>query len=94
MLLRHNLSPKSDSRAVFGQPYFFFMSTIMSVIVIGATSGIGCAVVERLAGEGIRVGIAGRREGRLIELQQRFGRELVSYRVMDVTQPSAVGALD
>ena len=70
------------------------MSTIMSVIVIGATSGIGRAVVELLAGEGIRVGIAGRREERLIELQQRFGRELVSYRVMDVTQPSAVGALE
>ena len=70
------------------------MSTIMSVIVIGATSGIGRAVVERLAGEGIRVGIAGRREERLIELQQRFGAERISYRVMDVTQPSAVDALD
>ena len=68
--------------------------TLRSVIVIGATSGIGRAVVERLANEGVRVGIAGRREERLIELQQRFGKELISYRVMDVTETSATAALD
>lgn len=68
--------------------------TLRSVIVIGATSGIGRAVVERLANEGVRVGIAGRREERLIELQQRFGKELISYRVMDVTEASATVALD
>ncbi len=68
--------------------------TLRSVIVIGATSGIGRAVVERLANEGVRVGIAGRREERLIELQQRFGKELISYRVMDVTEASATAALD
>ena len=68
--------------------------TLRSVIVIGATSGIGRAVVERLANEGVRVGIAGRREERLIELQQRFGKELISYRVMDVTEDSATAALD
>ena len=56
---------------------------LRTVIVIGATSGIGRAVVERLASEGVRVGIAGRREDRLLELQQRFGKELVSYRVME-----------
>ena len=68
--------------------------TLRSIIVIGATSGIGRAVVERLANEGVRVGIAGRREERLIELQQRFGKELISYRVMDVTEASATAALD
>ncbi len=68
--------------------------TLRSVIVIGATSGIGRAVVERLANDGVRVGIAGRREERLIELQQRFGKELISYRVMDVTEASATAALD
>ena len=68
--------------------------TLRSVIVIGATSGIGRAVVERLANEAVRVGIAGRREERLIELQQRFGKELISYRVMDVTEASATAALD
>lgn len=67
---------------------------LRSVIVIGATSGIGRAVVERLVSEGVRVGIAGRREERLKELQQRFGAKSVSYRVMDVTEASATEALD
>ena len=67
---------------------------LRSVIVIGATSGIGRAVVERLANEGVRIGIAGRREERLKELQQRFGAKSVSYRVMDVTEASATEALD
>ena len=68
--------------------------TLRSVIVIGATSGIGRAVVEKLANEGVRVGIAGRREDRLKELQERFGDERISYRVMDVTQASATEVLD
>jgi short-subunit dehydrogenase len=51
-------------------------------------------VVEKLANEGVRVGIAGRREERLKELQQRFGDERISYRVMDVTQASATEVLD
>ena len=67
---------------------------LRSVIIIGATSGIGRAVVERLVGEGVRVGIAGRREERLKEIQERFGPEMVSYRVMDVTEASATVALD
>lgn len=67
---------------------------LQRVIVIGTTSGIGRAVVEHLANEGVRVGIAGRREDRLQELQQRFGKELISYRVMDVTKDSAPAALD
>lgn len=68
--------------------------SLRSVIIIGATSGIGRAVVERLANEGVRIGIAGRREERLKELQQRFGAKCVSYRVMDVTEASATEALD
>ena len=67
---------------------------LRSVIIIGATSGIGRAVVERLANEGVRIGIAGRREERLKELQQRFGTERIRYCVMDVTKASATKALD
>ena len=67
---------------------------LRSVIIIGATSGIGRAVVERLANEGVRIGIAGRREERLKELQQRFGAERIKYCVMDVTKASATEALD
>ena len=67
---------------------------LRSVIIIGATSGIGRAVVERLANEGVRIGIAGRREERLKELQQRFGAERIRYCVMDVTEASATEALN
>ena len=67
---------------------------LRSVIVIGATSGIGRAVVEQLANEGVRIGIAGRREDRLKELQQQFGNKHISYRVMDVTEASASDILD
>ena len=67
---------------------------LRSVIIIGATSGIGRAVTERLVAEGARVGIAGRREDRLKEIQERLGAERVSYRVMDVTEASATVALD
>ena len=67
---------------------------LRSVIIIGATSGIGRAVTERLVAEGARVGIAGRREDRLKEIQEQLGAERVSYRVMDVTKVSATVALD
>ena len=67
---------------------------LRSVIIIGATSGIGRAVTERLVAEGVRVGIAGRREDRLKEIQEHLGTERVSYRVMDVTEASATVALD
>ena len=67
---------------------------LRSVIIIGATSGIGRAVTERLVAEGVRVGIAGRREDRLKEIQEQLGAERVSYRVMDVTEASATVALD
>ena len=67
---------------------------LRSVIIIGATSGIGRAVTERLVAEGVRVGIAGSREDRLKEIQEHLGAERVSYRVMDVTEASATVALD
>ena len=67
---------------------------LRSVIIIGATSGIGRAVTERLVAEGVRVGIAGRREDRLKEIQEQLGTERISYRVMDVTKASATVALD
>lgn len=40
-------------------------------IVIGATSGIGRALAERLAAEGYRVGVTGRREALLEELAEK-----------------------
>jgi short-subunit dehydrogenase len=63
-------------------------------IIIGATSGIGQAVAQRLLDQGWRIAIAGRREERLVALQERYGADRVVYRVMDVTDQSAVGILD
>ena len=66
---------------------------INSIIIIGATSGIGRAVAEKFAKEGVRIGIAGRREERLHELQERYGAEHVAYRVLDVTMEDAADRL-
>ncbi len=65
-----------------------------TAIIIGATSGIGREVAIRLIKEGWRVGIAGRREERLKELQTAFGSEKVSYAVLDVIRKDATSALD
>ena len=63
-------------------------------IIIGATSGLGHSVAEQLIEEGWRVGVAGRRVERLVALQERYGADKVAYCAMDVTEPSAVEALD
>ena len=42
------------------------------IVIMGATSGIGLAVAERLAAEGWMVGVAGRNEQKLSTLQVRF----------------------
>lgn len=63
-------------------------------IIVGATSGIGCAVTTALLRQGWQVGIAGRREHLLNELEAEFGAENVVSEVMDVTQSDATLALD
>lgn len=57
-------------------------------IVIGATSGIGRGLAERLAAAGWRVGAVGRREDLLRELAAAAPADIL-YAVADVTQPSA-----
>lgn len=63
-------------------------------IIIGATSGIGRAVAVALLEQGWQVGIAGRREHLLKELESEAGGDRVVSEVMDVTQDSATEALD
>lgn len=65
-----------------------------TAIIIGATSGIGREVALRLIESGWKVGIAGRREGRLAEMQAMGERGQVAYAVIDVTQEDATRALD
>ena len=63
-------------------------------IVIGATSGIGRAVAERLAAAGYRVGVTGRR-GTLLDELAAANPGAFCRAVADVTDPAAsCAALD
>lgn len=61
------------------------------VLITGATSGIGRATVNRLAGEGYRIIACGRREDRLSELRDTWGDALHTL-VFDVRNKEAVAA--
>ncbi len=57
-------------------------------IIIGATSGIGEALAKELVQHDYIVGITGRREDRLKEIQQQYP-DKIQYKVMDVSQISS-----
>ena len=57
-------------------------------IVMGATSGIGQEVARLLGANGYEVGIAGRREERLVQMAQATPG-IVAYRQIDVTKEDA-----
>ena len=61
-------------------------------IIIGATSGIGQAVMLELTRRGWEVGIAGRRQEQLIELQ-RTNLNVIATQRIDVTHPDAADQL-
>lgn len=65
-----------------------------TAVIIGATSGIGKEVAIRLIEEGWKVGLSGRREDRLQEIQDKYGADKVCYAVLDVTREDSVKALD
>ncbi|MAJ31038.1 MAG: oxidoreductase [Flavobacteriaceae bacterium] len=58
-------------------------------IIIGASSGIGEALVDFLVNDGYVVGITARREELLIAIQKKFP-ERVFYKVMDVQQTDKI----
>lgn len=57
-------------------------------IVMGATSGIGQEVAKLLAANGYEVGLAGRREERLVQMAQATPG-IVAHRQIDVTKEDA-----
>ncbi len=57
-------------------------------IIIGATSGIGKEVARMLAAKGWKVGIAGRREALLRQMQESDPKSF-EYEVLDVTREDA-----
>ena len=61
-------------------------------IIIGATSGIGQAVMLELTRRGWEVGIAGRRQDQLIELQ-RTNLNVIATQRIDITHPDAADQL-
>lgn len=63
-----------------------------SIIIIGASSGLGKAVALDFARRGWTVGIAARREDKLKEIADRYP-EAICYRTMDVASPESVDTL-
>ena len=63
-------------------------------IIIGATSGIGRGMAERLIKEGWQVAITGRRIAALEEIQTKYGAERVTIAEMDVRKAEATEVLE
>lgn len=63
-------------------------------IIIGATSGIGRGMAERLIKEGWQVAITGRRRAALEEIQTKYGAERVTIAEMDVRKAEATEVLE
>jgi len=66
----------------------------MKAIIIGATSGIGKSVAEKLLAAGWIIGITGRRGNVLENFKATNASERVFTKVMDVTLPSSTRGLD
>jgi len=61
-----------------------------NVLVLGATSGIGLALAERMIENGIHVIAVGRRKENLESLQQKHGKDKVSTFQFDITDLKAI----
>lgn len=59
--------------------------TYNKVLVIGATSGIGLALAEKIIANGSHIIVVGRRKERLNSLLQKHGTEKVSTIQFDIT---------
>lgn len=55
-------------------------------LVVGATSGIGWALAEKIVQDGKQVIIVGRRKEKLDEFQQKYGSEKVQCIVFDISK--------
>ena len=58
--------------------------TSQKIIIVGASSGIGRRMAELYAEKQQRIGISGRRQELLQEIQQQFPQQ-VEYECFDVT---------
>ena len=62
-------------------------------IIIGASSGLGREVAQRLLEEGWKLGICSRRIEALESIQEKYGKENVIAAKMDVMEESAADVL-
>lgn len=62
------------------------------IIIIGASSGMGCEVAKIFLAKGCRLGIAARREDRLLSIKQ-LAPDRVELQTIDVTSDDATGGL-
>ncbi|KAF2435647.1 short-chain dehydrogenase/ reductase-like protein [Tothia fuscella] len=60
--------------------------TYKKVLVVGATSGIGWALSERLISNGVKVIVVGRRKEKLDEFVKKHGNEKASSFVFDISK--------
>lgn len=69
------------------------MGTFQRAIIIGASSGMGAALAERLVAQGTRVALVARREAELAQIQARLGAERCLIYAHDVQQREAIPTL-
>jgi len=61
-----------------------------TVLVVGATSGIGLALAEKLISNGSHIIAVGRRQENLDGLVQKHGKDKVSSVQLDITDLKAI----
>ena len=66
---------------------------LKKAVIIGASSGIGKALARELVRNNYHVGVTGRRESHLLELQKEHP-EHIRIAVFDATKPNAIEQLE
>lgn len=66
--------------------------TYKTVLIVGATSGIGAAMAEKLVAEGSKVIVCGRRQDRIDQFVGKHGADKASGIRVDITDHANLDA--